>query len=67
VFILLALEPEEHTEVAEQKNQTGEVDTADIFLLIFHPEKHWILSTSFVNIAFPYSLLAGLRASLHKR
>lgn len=52
---------QQHNQVTEQKNhQAGEVDTGDIFLLIFAPlqkkkKKRGIPPSSFVNIAFRYS------------
>jgi hypothetical protein len=56
-------DPAEHNQVTEQKNQAGEVDTGDIFLLIFASKKSAGFPFSgFVNIAFPYSLPAGSRA-----
>lgn len=47
----------EHNQATEQKKQAGEVDTRDIFLLIFASKKaqdsHPALSTSLFLIPFP--------------
>ena len=61
-------DPAEHNQVTEHKDQAGEVDTGDIFLLIFASKKAQdspsaALSTSLFLIPFPLDrVLAGLPA-----